>query len=122
MARVLALLSAVGVMATAVAALIQRYGGRSPAPEADGPPLGKGPYTACVCKADTHFVERLADVTHQLRDSAIQEEWVVDWSRFNAHHDRAIAAAMAADYTDAVRQYCHAISLMMAELRHQRGR
>jgi protein phosphatase len=118
----LSLLSAVGVAATGLAALAQRYGGPSRAYQFDGRPLGKGPYTACDCKADARFVERLVEVTHQLRDAAVQEQWVVDWSRFNAHHDRAVAATMAADYAEAVRQYCHAVSFMMAELRNQRGR
>ena len=116
------LLSLIGAVTAGIAALARRYGGESRSYEFDGQPLGKGPYTACDCKADSRFVERLVDVTHQLRDAAIQEEWVLDWSRFNAHHDRAMAAAVAADYPEAVRQHCHAISFMMAELRNQRGR
>ncbi len=84
--------------------------------------MGKGPYTACDCQADARFIERLVELTLQLRDAAIQEAWVVDWDRFNVHHDRAMAAALAGHYAEAVRQHCHAISFMMAELRNQRGR
>ena len=113
---------AVGFLATAVAVLARRYGADSSNYEFDVQPKGKGPYTACNCHADGRFVERLVDITHQLRDAAIQEDWSVDWNRFNAHHDRAVSAAMASDYTRAVREHCHAISFMMSELRRQRGR
>lgn len=104
-----------------IAALAWRYGGEQPAEEFDGQPLGKGPYTACTCEADAPFVERLVDLTHQLRDAAIQEDWNIDWSHFNGHHDRAVAAAVAADYDAAVREHCHVISFMMGQLKSQRG-
>ena len=117
-----ALVSLVAAVAAAIAALVQRYGGEQPSYEFDGQPLGKGPYTVCDCKADARFVDRLVGITHQLRDAAIQEEWAVDWGRFNVHHDRAITAAMAADYAEAVREHCQAISFMTGELKNQRGR
>lgn len=105
-----------------IVALAWRYGGEQSADEFDGRPLGRGPYTACDCKADAQFVERLVDVTHQLRDAAVQEEWEIDWSHFNGHHDRAVAAVVASDYSVAVREHCHAISFMMGELKSQRKR
>jgi len=114
--------SLIGALVAGIVALVRRYGGKPPAYEFDGRPLGRGPYTACNCAANAQFVERLVGITHQLRDAAIQEAWAVDWNRFNAHHDRAVAAAVAADYAEAVREHCHAISFMMGELRHQRGR
>jgi len=117
-----AVLSLIGALVAGVVALLRRYGGESPTYEFDGGPLGKGPYTACNCAADARFVERLVEVAHQLRDAATQEAWVVDWDRFNTHHDQAVAAAMAGDYPEAVREHCHAISFMMGELRNQRGR
>jgi protein phosphatase len=113
---------AVGFLFTAVVALVHRYGGAGANYEFDAQPLGKGPYTACDCHADGRFVERLVDITHQLRDAAIQEDWSVDWGRFNAHHDRAVSAAMASNFVEAVREHCCAISFMMSELRRQRSR
>jgi len=118
----LSLLSLLGAVATGISALVWRYGGESSDYTYDGQPLGKGPYTACDCRVDGRFVERLVDLTHQLRDAAIREEWKVDWPRFNTHHDQAVAAAVAGDYPQAIRQHCHAISFMMAELRNQRRR
>ncbi len=119
---VAAMVCLVGFVVAGILALTHRYGGAGSTYEFDGQPLGKGPYTACNCQADARFVERLVDLAHQLRDAAIQEAWSVDWSRFNAHHDRAVSAAMASNYAEAVREHCHAISFMMSELRRQRGR
>ena len=113
---------AAAFLVTAVVSLVHRYGGDSPTYQFDAQPLGKGPYTACDCHADEKFVERLVEITHQLRDAAIQEDWSIDWGRFNSHHDKAVSAAMASNYAEAVREHCHAISFMMSELRRQRGR
>jgi protein phosphatase len=114
--------SLIAFVATGIVALAYRYGDAGTDYEFDGQPLGKGPYTACDCRPDAPFVERLVELAHQLRDAAIQGAWSVDWGRFNAHHDRAVAAAMAGDCAEAVREHCHAISFMMSELRRQRGR
>lgn len=117
---------ALGALAGAVAAGLAAWAGRrrneQPESGADGQRLGKGPYTACDCTADAEFVGLLLQLTQQLRDAATNEDWKVDWSRFNAHQDRALAAAKAANYIEAVQQHCHAISFMMSELRAQRGR
>jgi serine/threonine protein phosphatase PrpC len=118
---VAALACLVGFVVTGIVALTHRYWGRDSSYRFDGQPLGKGPYTACDCRPDARFVDCLVEIAHQLRDAAIQEAWSVDWSRFNGHHDRAVAAAMATDYAEAVREHCHAISFMMSELRRQRG-
>ena len=45
----------------------------------------------------------------------------MDWFRLNALLDEAAAAWEAADHSRAVREYCHAISFMRAELKRQRG-
>jgi serine/threonine protein phosphatase PrpC len=119
------LLAAVSIgvaVAGGVAALVQSIRARRTAPESDAPRLGRGPYTASPCEVDAEFVGHLLGVTDQLRDAATNEHWAVDWMRFNAHQDRAIAAVKAGDYPEAVREHCHAISFMMSELRSQRAR
>jgi hypothetical protein len=55
-----------------------------------------------------------------LREAATEENWSVDWYRFNSFDSRALAAAERKDYVDAVREYGHAISFMMQEIRGQR--
>jgi len=119
---VAALVCLIGAVVAGVAALVRRYGGGESDYEFDGRPLGKGPHTRCDCAADAPFVDRLAGVAQQLRDAAANDNWQIDWTRFNAHQQRATAAAGAADYAEAVREHCHAISFMMDELKSQRRR
>ncbi len=88
----------------------------------DGRPLGKGPYTSCDAAPDDSFVDRLARLTDQLRDAAASEDWVIDWSRFNSYNTKAFEARRGGDYQEAARQYCHATSYMMQQLRSQRAR
>ncbi|MHC4400905.1 MAG: PP2C family protein-serine/threonine phosphatase [Planctomycetota bacterium] len=119
------ILTAGCLIATAVAgitALVWRYRPDSPIPQHNGPPLGQGPYTACDCLPGPDFVDRLVELTKQLRDAAVSEAWQIDWDRFNALFDRAVAAMSVGSHPDAVRHYCHAISFMMDQLRAQRGR
>lgn len=98
---------------------VYRKGGEEPRFRFDGQPLGRGPYTATNCVPNSDFVHKLADIVRDLRDVATQEEWGIDWSKFNAFLDRATAANQVSDFTQAVRQYCQAISFMMAELKNQ---
>jgi serine/threonine protein phosphatase PrpC len=116
-----ALASLIVTVALAGVVLARRYAARQPASEFDGPPLGKGPYTTCDCTPNGEFVDSLVEIICQLRDAATSEAWTMDWSRFNAHHDRAVAAVRASDYDEAVRQYCYAISFMMSQWRAQRS-
>ena len=119
---VVALACLIGAVVAGVVALVRRYGGGESGYEFDGRPLGKGPHARCDCAADAPFVDRLAEVVGELRDAATNDDWRIDWSRFNAHHQRATAAAGAANYAEAIREHCHAISFMMDELKSQRRR
>lgn len=85
-----------------------------------GPRFGSGPHKSRVCVTSNEFVDRLAKLVEQLRDAAADEDWSVDWHRFNALCNGALAAAEKKNYVDAVREYCHAIRFMMGELRGQR--
>ncbi len=119
----LALLSFAGAAVTAVAIWAQR----SPSSDTsstvfDGQTLGRGPYATFGCAPDDRFIARLCDLVQQLRDAATNEKWNVDWDGFNSHNTQAAAAAQAGDPGQAVREYCHAISFMMEQLRNQRGR
>ena len=106
--------------AVAIAAAAWRCAGREPAPGCDGRPLGRGPYASCTSAANAEFVGRLTEILEQLRSAAGEAHWVVDWSRFDAIIHQATTAAQSADHAQAAREYLHAISFMMAELKHQR--
>jgi protein phosphatase len=88
--------------------------------EFSGRPLGKGPYVSWDCTPDLAFATELSKVGQQLRDAASGSEWSVKWTEFNAHDARAVSATRKGDYTEAVREYCRAISSMMEQLRHQK--
>ena len=84
-------------------------------------PLGKAPYTDLTCSADGQFVDRISQIVEQLREAAVEEDWTVDWDRFNSLLDQAAASGKAANYAEAVRQYCQAISFMVEQLKLQRN-
>ncbi|HVC92999.1 MAG TPA: PP2C family serine/threonine-protein phosphatase [Pirellulales bacterium] len=88
--------------------------------EGGGERLGKGPHSSKVCLTNNAFVDKLAKVVDQLREAATEENWSIDWHRFNGFDARALAAAERKNYVDAVHEYGHAISFMMREIRGQR--
>jgi serine/threonine protein phosphatase PrpC len=85
----------------------------------EGAQLGKGPYRSANCTPNASIVERLAKVVKQLRDAAMEEDWQIDWNKFNAQVTRAATAAQRHDFTESVREYCHAMTAIMEQLRHQ---
>jgi len=105
--------------AAGVVALVQRYGVTETADQPTDGPLGKGPYVSTTCRANDEFVGRIAQIVQELCDAAIREDWTVDWPGFNALREQGAAARRAGDYVAAVRQYAHAISFMMAQLKKQ---
>jgi protein phosphatase len=112
-----------GAVASGVVAWFVR-----PAPPAKFPlatkqgPLGRGPYARADSTPDAVFVERLASLAQRLRNVAANEQWSVDWPAFNAQCEQAQAASGAGNHCQAVVQYCHAIDVMMDQVRTQRGR
>ncbi|HUY35296.1 MAG TPA: PP2C family serine/threonine-protein phosphatase [Pirellulales bacterium] len=116
---------AVAVVA-ALVVLLRRFGaaGASGLATEAGGRFGKGPHTSKVCLANNAFVDKLAKVVDQLRETASEKNWSIDWHRFNGSDARAKAAVERKNYVDAVHEYGHAISFMMGEirdLRHKRG-
>jgi protein phosphatase len=89
-------------------------------PRVAGEPHGKAPYATAICAANADFTTELTRVLDQLRDAAQHEDWVLDWSKVNSSTAMAQEAAARHDYVAAVREYCRAISILMAELRNQR--
>lgn len=107
----------------AVVMLIKKLSPQGHATEsAAGPRLGRGPHTSQTCTVNNEFVEKLSRLAQQLREAATEENWKVDWTKFNAHSQRAVAARERKDFVQAVQAYSHAISFMMQELRDQRRR
>jgi serine/threonine protein phosphatase PrpC len=84
-----------------------------------GGKYGKGPHTSRQCTANSRMVADLAKMAAQLREAANEQNWSVDWTQFDADIHDAEAATSEKNYMSSVKAYCHAISFLMSELRHQ---
>lgn len=84
--------------------------------------LGRGPYTNCDCRTSSELVERLSRTVTELHDAAADSNWQVDWDQFNGFTRRAEEASSQQQTSQAVREYCHAISFMMNQIRGQHGK
>lgn len=115
------LISLIAAVVVGVVILVQRYADSGSGPHFDGRPLGKGPYVACDCTPNAEMASRLSGVVQQLRDAAANGQWNVDWHRFNGMTAQAGASVETGDYVRAVREYCHAVSFMMEQLRNQQA-
>ncbi|MEX2186334.1 MAG: protein phosphatase 2C domain-containing protein [Pirellulales bacterium] len=82
---------------------------------------GKGPHTSRLCTANGRMVADLAKMAVQLREAATEQNWSIDWQRFESDLLDAESATDRKDHAAAVQAYCHAISFLMNELRHQGG-
>jgi protein phosphatase len=83
-------------------------------------PLGKGPHTSLVCTPTDPFVAKMAAMVHQLRESAVQQSWSIDFAKCDAFIERGTTHRTAGRFGEAVRQYALALSFLMAEIRKQR--
>jgi protein phosphatase len=81
---------------------------------------GRGPHVSVACTPNDPFVAKLAALVHQLQNSAAQQNWTVDKTKIEDLVKKATAARNVENYTEAVRQYCYAMSFLMAEIRKQR--
>ncbi|MGC3966295.1 MAG: protein phosphatase 2C domain-containing protein [Pirellulales bacterium] len=84
-------------------------------------PLGTGPHTATVAQVDATFVDKLAGVASQLRESANSQKFSIDWTQFEKQCAAAVASKASGNFPAAVRSYCFALNAAMANLRNRRG-
>ncbi|HVA47467.1 MAG TPA: PP2C family serine/threonine-protein phosphatase [Pirellulales bacterium] len=85
----------------------------------EGQHFGHGTYNPHTVLINNEFVGKLAKFVDELRKAALEAKYSVDWSHFNHLDARALAAAEKKDYLTAVREYGHAMSFMMEEIRGQ---
>jgi protein phosphatase len=116
----------IGLVGTAISALVavwqRNRAAEKPTVTAPSGPLGRGPYVRCDAVADRELVERLAGTVQELRDAAVQGNWVVDWATFNSLQGRGAAALGRNEMPQAVCEYSEAICFMMGQLRQQNNR
>jgi serine/threonine protein phosphatase PrpC len=106
-----------------VVAVLQRTGSMETerVPVSSGA-LGRGPHVAFNCTPTAEQISGIAEVVQKLRDAGVSEGWQVNWAEFDAYNARATAAINSQNFAQAVREYCLAISFMVAEVRRQRGK
>jgi protein phosphatase len=84
--------------------------------------FGKGPYTQTTCQTTPEFVGKLADIIRQLRETAQEAAWEIDWEGLDQRCAAAEGAARADKHDAALRGYAGAISFLLSELRALRQR
>jgi protein phosphatase len=107
----------IGVIVLGIALLMQFSGGRSGIALVGGKRLGKGPYVQVPCAPDAPFISKLSDTISKLRETALERQYQIDWTKINDVCAKAEAAHQAGRHADSVRDYCRGISLMMNEFR-----
>lgn len=120
----LAVVSAAAGFALGLNILLQRLtAGGGPELRYLGPEarLGRGPHVTTECKPNEDLVGTLVSMVEQLRDAAHEEQWSVDWSKFDRFAQNGKAAVDRHDFAAAVREYASALQFLMSELRHQRA-
>ncbi len=116
-----ALVFLLGSILSGIVAAVQRTGERRPHGDSSSYPLGKGPHTTATCNVGKEFVDRICGLANELKDSAIREDWTVDWPRFDELLTEGDSARAAGEHLVAVAAYCRALSFMMAQLKQQSG-
>lgn len=113
-----ALLMALVTLFTGVTIFVRSLG--AGARRLDNLRFGRGPYNPRTVLVNNELVDKFAKVVAQLREAALEAQYAVNWSHFNHLDSRALSAAEQKDYLTAVREYGHALSFMMSEIRGQR--
>lgn len=118
LAALLAFLVTVG---TVVAIMLPRWSAADRRFRIENRRFGRGPYVTCECAPNADLLTRLTDIIQQLRDAAENEQWTVDWTGFERFIAQASSATQSGNLVQAAREYLHAISFLMAQLRQQRS-
>jgi protein phosphatase len=79
----------------------------------------RSPYRTANAQATQTWIEELARFAEQLKEAAKEENWQIDWPRFDDLRRTADEAAAAHHRDAAVTAYCRTISFVMGQLRNQ---
>lgn len=119
-----ALTAGIGAIAMLTVVILQLYGGLGKGEVAlvGGRKLGKAPYVETSARPGPEVIGKLKKMLDDLSSATSGEDWSIDRDRLGAHTTKAEAALAANNYPVAVREYAHALSFMMQELRSQKSR
>ena len=79
--------------------------------------FGKAPYRSLVVEPTPDLIQRLAQTVHELREAGLEGQWNLDWDRFDRLEHSAADAVRMQRFDQAVRDYAHAMSFMMDQVR-----
>ena len=82
--------------------------------------FGKGPYSRTDCVSGEHLLAQLEQITNQLCEAAVEEQWAIDRKRLDSLFQQARAAANGKKQPEAIRAYASGISFLMEQLRNSR--
>jgi len=113
------------VVAGVAALLTWQFSPRTPVKE--GSPsttgrLGRAPYRRCQVALDQEFTDKLKQTCDELRQAGQKESWAVNWAKFTSLCDAAAKSLQQQNPSECVRDYGHAISFMMSELRNLKNK
>lgn len=81
---------------------------------------GNAPYRSAPCQVSEHSVLELASLENQLRQTAVEGAWKIDWSSFFGHHNRAEQLLRDGQCNEAVIEYGRGVGFLMVGLREHR--
>ncbi|MBS0208459.1 MAG: serine/threonine-protein phosphatase [Planctomycetes bacterium] len=84
--------------------------------------LGRGPHRSLVCDPTLELLKRWNQLIEPVCQTARNQQWEIDWEKFEGLKRRAQTAAEQQQYLVAAREFCFAIIALMGEVRSQRYR
>jgi protein phosphatase len=116
-----AAVAGLGGLVTLSAGFVHQWNGRlSGVTLTDGKRLGRGPYAQVNCAGSGQLLQKLEDITHELRAAARANDWQLDWHKFDGFCKQAMDTTRENKHTAAIQAYSQAITTMMSAVRTQK--
>jgi len=106
-------LAFVGFLAAAAASWLSLRSEPDAEPEIQNQ-WNSSPYTTTKPAPELRTIDTLAQAADQLKETAVSNDWPVDWLEFRRHCDNATAALAAESFTQGLTCYCRAIRSLSA--------
>lgn len=115
-----ALLSAIGALIAAAAAILQKFGSfglKSGKELKGGLRLGAGPHARATCPAGKELCAKFDQIVQSLRENAMKNNYAMDYDLFDEHCRLAGHAVAESKFEEGVSHYARSISFMMEQFR-----
>ena len=112
-------LSGLGVLGFAA---LQKLGGGGGSGGGYTTMLGTGPHRSYDSTPNRELLDDLETLVDPVCQTARQQNWQIDWQRFERFRSASKAASDRYDFAGALRELCRGISFLMQEVREQQNR